>query len=152
MPASLTYQTPIGPLTVSEVDGAVVSLDWGWVVKRPKRTPILSDAMRQLDLYFSGRLRDFDLPLALHGSDFNRRVWEALRAIPWGEVASYGEVARRLGSGARAVGTACGANPISIFVPCHRVVGSGGRLGGYSGFGGLETKRFLLKLEGTVLL
>jgi methylated-DNA-[protein]-cysteine S-methyltransferase len=152
MPASLTYQTPIGPLTVSEVDGAIVSLDWGWTAKRPKRTPVLADAMRQLDLYFSKRLRDFTLPLALHGSDFNRRVWDALRAIPWGEVASYGEVARRLGSGARAVGTACGANPISIFVPCHRVVGSGGRLGGYSGFGGLETKRFLLKLEGTVLV
>ena len=152
MPASLTYRTPIGPLTVSEVDGAIVSLDWGWVAKRPERTRVLTDAMRQLDLYFAGRLHDFDLPLSLRGSDFNRRVWEALRGIPWGEVASYGEVARRLGSGARAVGTACGANPISIFVPCHRVVGSGGRLGGYSGFGGIETKRFLLKLEGTVLV
>jgi methylated-DNA-[protein]-cysteine S-methyltransferase len=101
----------------------------------------------QLSAYFAGDRRDFDLPLALHGTPFQRKVWEALAAIPFGETVGYAEIARRIGSpgSARAVGAAVGRNPVSIVVPCHRVVGSDGSLTGYGG--GLDRKRWLLDHE-----
>jgi len=110
----------------------------------------LADAARQLAAYFAGDLRTFDLPLALHGSVFQQRVWEQLRMIEYGETISYGELARRVGdaNAARAVGLANGANPIAIVVPCHRVIGADGSLTGYGG--GLERKRTLLELEGAL--
>lgn len=106
-----------------------------------------ADARAQLDAYFSGRLRRFGLPLAPHGTPFQRAVWDALLQIPYGETSGYGELAARIGrpGAARAVGMANGRNPISIVVPCHRVVGAGGALTGYAG--GLDAKRFLLDLE-----
>lgn len=106
-------------------------------------------ARRQLDEYFAGKRRRFDLPLAPAGTDFQRRVWWALLAIPYGEAISYGELARRVGKprAARAVGAANGANPIAIIIPCHRVVGASG-IGGYAG--GLDIKRHLLALEGAL--
>jgi methylated-DNA-[protein]-cysteine S-methyltransferase len=105
------------------------------------------DARRQLEEYFAGGRRDFSLTLAPAGTDFQQRVWSALRAIPYGETISYGELARRIGNprAVRAVGLANGRNPISIIVPCHRVIGADGTLTGYGG--GLERKRFLLALE-----
>ena len=108
-------------------------------------------ARGQLDEYFDGRRTDFDLPLAMEGSSFQRRVWRALQDIPYGETISYGEQARRLGPPAtpRNVGATNGRNPISIVVPCHRVVGSDGSLTGYGG--GLERKRLLLDLEAGAL-
>jgi methylated-DNA-[protein]-cysteine S-methyltransferase len=107
----------------------------------------LAETVRQLRAYFAGELRDFDLPLAPEGTAFQLRVWRELRNIPYGQTISYGELARRVGSprGSRAVGLANGANPISIVVPCHRVIGSNGRLTGYGG--GLENKERLLALE-----
>jgi methylated-DNA-[protein]-cysteine S-methyltransferase len=104
-------------------------------------------AARQLDAYFAGELTTFDLPLAPHGSQFQQRVWAALRDIPYGQTESYGELAERIGSpgGARAVGLANGKNPIGIVIPCHRVVGSDGSLTGYGG--GVDRKRALLDLE-----
>ncbi len=104
----------------------------------------------QLAEYFGGRRRVFDLPLDLRGTPFQRLVWEVMRAIPWGETLTYGEIARLIGApgAARAVGLACGANPVPIVVPCHRVVAAGG-LGGYSS--GADVKRFLLRLEGTAV-
>ncbi len=107
----------------------------------------LAEAVRQLRAYFAGELRDFDLPLAPEGTPFQLRVWRELRNIPYGQTISYGELARRVGSpnGSRAVGLANGANPISIVVPCHRVIGSNGKLTGYGG--GLENKQRLLSLE-----
>lgn len=101
----------------------------------------------QLRAYFAGELHEFDVPLAPDGSAFQRRVWDELRAIPYGTTISYGELARRVGSpgAARAVGLANGRNPLPIIVPCHRVIGSDGRLTGYGG--GVERKRFLLELE-----
>jgi len=101
----------------------------------------------QLEEYFAGRRRDFELPLALHGSEFELRVWDALRRIPYGATTSYGAVARSIGhpDGARAVGLANGRNPIAVIVPCHRVIGADGSLTGYGG--GLHRKRFLLDLE-----
>jgi methylated-DNA-[protein]-cysteine S-methyltransferase len=109
------------------------------------------DLRAQLDEYFAGRRRSFDLPVDLAGSPFQRRVWEALRAIPYGETISYGELARRVHPSAspRAVGTANGRNPVCVIVPCHRVIGADGSLTGYAG--GLERKRLLLDLESGVL-
>jgi methylated-DNA-[protein]-cysteine S-methyltransferase len=121
-----------------------------WV--RDDADPLLVAAGEQLDAYFAGRLRAFDLPLAPYGTPFQLRVWEALRAIPYGATASYGELARRIGAptASRAVGAANGRNPLSIVVPCHRVVGSKGTLTGYAG--GLERKRRLLDLESGALV
>ena len=109
---------------------------------------LLDRAEEQLAEYFAGDRRDFDLPLANDGTEFQQKVWSELRAIPYGEIASYGEIAARLGYRpvvSRAVGAANGANPIPVVVPCHRVVGSNGTLTGYAG--GLERKRILLELE-----
>jgi methylated-DNA-[protein]-cysteine S-methyltransferase len=107
----------------------------------------LREAVRQLKAYFDGDLRDFDLPLRMQGTEFQLSVWRALRDIPYGETISYGELARRIGNpkGSRAVGLANGSNPIAIIVPCHRVIGSNGKLTGYGG--GLENKEILLGLE-----
>jgi methylated-DNA-[protein]-cysteine S-methyltransferase len=109
--------------------------------------PLLGEAARQLDAYFAGRLTRFDLALAPTGSPFEQLVWTAMRAIPYGETRCYGELAAAVGSAPRAVGRACGRNPIPIVIPCHRVLARTG-LGGYSGAGGLTTKRRLLMLEG----
>ena len=105
---------------------------------------------RQLEEYFAGRRRQFDLPLDLHGTEFQKRCWQELLKIPYGETRSYADVARAIGnpSAVRAVGLANGQNPIAIIVPCHRVIGSDGSLTGYGG--GLETKRKLLELEGAL--
>jgi methylated-DNA-[protein]-cysteine S-methyltransferase len=118
---------------------------------RENPTP-LAETVRQLRAYFAGELREFDLPLAPAGTPFQLRVWRELRNIPYGQTISYGELARRVGSpkGSRAVGLANGANPISIVVPCHRVIGSSGKLTGYGG--GLENKARLLALEREHLL
>jgi methylated-DNA-[protein]-cysteine S-methyltransferase len=110
--------------------------------------PLLRRAVEQLTAYFARELREFDLPLAPEGSAFQRQVWEQLRLIQWGETASYGEIAHRLGhtnAASRAVGLANGRNPIPIVIPCHRVIGADGSLTGYAG--GLERKQLLLALE-----
>lgn len=147
----LTIPSPFGPLTLFEDAGALVALDWG-KAPAPEETPLLAEAAVRLALYFQGRLRDFDLPLAPAGSAFDQRVWDLMRAIPFGAVRTYGALARDAATSARAVGRACGMNPLPIIVPCHRVVGAGGRLTGYSGGAGIETKRALLALEGATLL
>lgn len=113
----------------------------------PRPGPLTAQACAQLTEYFAGTRRDFDLPLAPQGTDFQRRVWAALEAIPFGETRNYAEIAEQLGSkgGQRAVGAANGRNPISIVVPCHRVIGSDGRMTGYAG--GIGRKRWLLAFE-----
>jgi len=113
-------------------------------------SPVLQEAQRQFEAYFTGDLREFDVPMAARGTAFQRRIWEELTRIPYGVTASYGEIAARLGMPAgasRAVGTANGANPIAIIVPCHRVIGANRKLVGYAG--GLDRKRLLLNLEST---
>jgi len=110
--------------------------------------PLLRRAVDQLTAYFARDLKEFDLPLAPQGSDFQRKVWEQLVLIGWGETASYGEIAHRLGhtnAASRAVGLANGRNPIPIVIPCHRVIGANGSLTGYAG--GLDRKQLLLELE-----
>lgn len=142
----LALHTPIGDLTVSEQDGAIVAVDWGWGRGAETETPLLRRARDQLHAYFDGALTVFDLPLAPAGTAYRRRVWQALCAIPYGETRSYAALAAVAGGSARSIGQANGCNPIPIVIPCHRVVAST-HLGGYSGGDGLATKRFLLALE-----
>lgn len=146
----LSMHSPVGDLTISEDDGAIVSLDWGWGALQTE-TPLLREAKRQLDRYFDGDLERFDLPLRPYGTVFRKQVWDAMLRIPYGSTETYGKIAAAVGSPARAVGGACGANPVPIIIPCHRVLGANGGLGGYSGEGGTETKVFLLRLEGALL-
>ena len=147
--AHLTIPSPLGDLTIFEENGAIVAVEFGRAgLNAGKPTALLKRAARQLDDYFDGKRRAFDLPLKPAGTPFQRRVWARLAAIPNGRVETYGAIAGRLKSGARAVGTACGANPIPVLIPCHRVLGAGGRMGGYSGEGGVATKRWLLAHEG----
>jgi len=141
----LSLHTPIGEITVSEDDGAIVAVDWGWG-RDQEETSLLRRAREQLHAYFDGELMDFELTLAPFGTPYRQRVWKALQAIPFGETRTYGDVAAVAGGSPRAVGGANGANPIPIIIPCHRVVGSTG-LGGYSAADGVPTKRFLLQHE-----
>ena len=143
---SLSLQSPVGRLVLADRAGALVRLAWG-PARAHDPTPLLSEASAQLKAYFAGRLRCFDLPLAPTGTRFQHRVWAAMARIPYGETATYGELARTVDTAARAIGGACGANPIPIILPCHRVLATGGGLGGYSGAGGTETKVGLLALE-----
>ncbi len=142
--------SPIGGLRIHAMAGLITAIDFDAVKPRKERMPdaLLDEAEAQLSAYFAGELKDFDLPLASEGSEFQKKVWAELQRIPYGETASYGDIARRLGYEpviSRAVGAANGANPIPIIVPCHRVVGSNGTLTGYAG--GLERKKALLDLE-----
>lgn len=143
----LTVDSPLGPLTLTSAEGAIVALDWGRAGDCAPDS-VLEEGARQIADYFAGRRFAFDLPLAPRGTAFRQRVWAAMLAIPAGSVLTYGDVARLLGSAPRAVGGACGANPIPVIIPCHRIVGSGGAAGGYSGLGGLRTKDWLLRHEG----
>ena len=150
-----TIETPIGPVTVTVQDGAVVEIAFAAARHGAARTgaaiaedaEILETATAQLRDYFAGRRHGFTVPIALKGTPFQRRVWQAMAEIPYGRLRSYGALARQLSTAPRAVGGACGRNPIPIIVPCHRVVGETG-IGGYSGGAGLDTKRRLLRLEG----
>jgi len=150
---STVVDSPIGPLGVIASDAGLRSVVFDGRTIRPEGgSPVLDEAARQLGAYFDGELVTFDLPLELHGSDFNRRCWLALASIPYGQTVSYGEQARRLGLGndaARAVGAANGRNPLPIVLPCHRVIGADGSLTGFGG--GLHVKRFLLEHEGALL-
>ncbi len=144
--------SPLGPLTLVAVDGALGGL---YMVEQrhlpaldlPRDDRALPEVKEQLAAYWARELRDFDLPLAMVGSPFQQEVWAGLRTIPYGETWSYGELATAVGrpGASRAVGLANGRNPVSVVVPCHRVVGSGGALTGYGG--GLERKRWLLDHE-----
>jgi methylated-DNA-[protein]-cysteine S-methyltransferase len=161
-----TLSTPTGEFTVAvNLAGAVVAAVFGGHEGLPvpagattgtdardgrQARAGLVGARQQLEEYFAGQRREFDLPLAAEGSDFQKRVWATLREIPWGETRSYGEIAERLGSSPRAVGRANATNPICVIVPCHRVIGADGTLTGYAG--GMDNKRWLLELEGALAL
>ena len=144
-----SMHSPIGDLTISCEDGALVALDWGWA-RDQASDDLLERAKSQLDAYFDGKAETFDLPLAPAGTDFQHRVWTLMSSISYGEIMSYGEMAKALNSAARAVGMACGANPIPVIIPCHRVLAANG-MGGYSGEGSVETKVALLRLERVLL-
>jgi methylated-DNA-[protein]-cysteine S-methyltransferase len=148
--------SPVGELRIVENDGAITQIEFSPFRDadgRPRGDrddahPVLVEACRQLAAYFDRDLKDFDLPLSPVGSAFQQKVWAQLRGIGYGETASYGEIAGRLGmtsAASRAVGLANGRNPIPIVIPCHRVIGANGTLTGYAG--GLERKQSLLSLE-----
>jgi methylated-DNA-[protein]-cysteine S-methyltransferase len=157
-------ESPIGKLLAAETDDTlrIIRFSSGpkglagaasaeplaeWEPVSAGRPGVLRDLQQQLNAYFAGRLRDFEIPLDPQGTDFQRSVWEGLRAIPYGQSVSYGVLAERVGrpTAARAVGAANGRNPIPIVIPCHRVIGSSGKLTGFGG--GLATKQALLELE-----
>lgn len=142
---SLTVTTPVGALTLTEANGGITTVTWGGAAD--DQTVLLKDAATQIAAYFAGDLHDFDLPLAVAGSDLQRKTCAAMQAIPYGETRTYGDLARALGVPAQAIGQACGGNPIPIIIPCHRVLGATS-LGGFSGGTGIETKVALLKHEG----
>ncbi len=146
----VTCPSPLGDLTLFEEDGALVALDWG-AADGAGETPLLTKAVSQLEAYFEGELKSFDLPLNPFGTVFQKKLWAALSDIPYGQILTYGELAHKIDSGPRAIGGACGRNPIPIIIPCHRVLAAKGRMGGYSGLGELDTKQFLLRLEGALL-
>ncbi len=149
--SACAIETPIGPLTLQADESAVSAMRFG-AGGAQDASPLLDAAEAQLREYFAGARRTFDLPLAPHGTAFQQRVWTALRAIPYGETRTYGELAAAIGSpnASRAVGMANHRNPIPIIIPCHRVIGANGTLTGYAG--GLEIKRKLLALEGINIL
>jgi methylated-DNA-[protein]-cysteine S-methyltransferase len=151
--AQAVVDSPIGPLGLIASEGGLRAVLFdGRRLRSEGRSPVLAEAARQLDAYFTGELLTFDLELELHGTAFQRRCWLALASIPYGQTVSYGEQARRLGLGAdaaRAVGAANGRNPLPIVLPCHRVIGADGSLTGFGG--GLPVKRFLLEHEGALL-
>jgi methylated-DNA-[protein]-cysteine S-methyltransferase len=145
--------TPIGDLGVAVDGSGVCRVDFHGSPgpAGPGGDPVLDEALTQLRAYFAGELTDFDLPLSVTGgSPFERDVWRAIAAIPYAQMRTYGEIAADVGApdGARAVGVACNRNPLPLVVPCHRVVGAGGKLVGFGG--GLPRKRFLLALEARV--
>ncbi|HCB50766.1 MAG: cysteine methyltransferase [Anaerolineae bacterium SG8_19] len=147
------YQSPIGLIEIKVTAGAIISLEFVEEVREEERLdPIVEEAIRQLSAYFDGTRRDFDLPISPQGTDFQRLVWQHLLDIPFGQIISYQDLAKAIGKpeAIRAVGAANGQNPISIVVPCHRVLGSDGSLTGYGG--GLWRKEWLLKHEGALLL
>ncbi|WP_265443334.1 methylated-DNA--[protein]-cysteine S-methyltransferase [Flexivirga meconopsidis] len=152
----ITEPTPIGPLTLVAEDDSLVGVYMASHRHQPdvdnfgalvESDALLDEVRRQLDEYFAGDRKAFDLPLRAHGTQFQQVVWQALREIPYGETWSYGQLAAHIGrpTSSRAVGLANGRNPISIVVPCHRVIGAGGSMTGYGG--GIERKQWLLGLE-----
>lgn len=144
---TIVQNTPFGAISITEQDGAITRVTWG----RPaegEATPLLQEAARQMAAYAEGRLQEFDLPLRVEAAPFQQAVCEQIAAIPFGETRTYGQIAKSLGVSAQAVGSACGGNPIPVFIPCHRVMGANGKLTGFSGGTGVETKVALLRHEG----
>ncbi|AVQ21950.1 cysteine methyltransferase [Fusobacterium necrophorum subsp. funduliforme] len=147
----IKYISPVADLYLVEERGQLVEISFHQLEHREemeeKRTELLEEAERQLQEYFAGRLQHFDLPLHPQGTEFQKKVWKALMSIPYGETRSYGEIAKQIGKekAVRAVGGANHVNPISIVIPCHRVIGKNGSLTGYGG--GLKIKETLLTLE-----
>jgi methylated-DNA-[protein]-cysteine S-methyltransferase len=158
-----TYKSPVGEMILGSYGNTLCIANWKYgktkvriemkvakALNAPylqRSSQVIEDAKQQLDAYFSGERKVFDIPLLMLGTDFQKSVWEALLEIPYGETASYLEQAKRIGreKAVRAVASANGANAISIFIPCHRIIGSNGTLTGYAG--GLDTKQKLLELE-----
>jgi len=148
--SEITVASPLGPLLLVASAAGLRTISWGAGARQGGSSPVLLEAARQLEEYFGGARRAFDLPLDLRGTPFRLQAWRELARIPYGSTRSYGEQARRLGRphAFRAVGAANGSNPLPIVLPCHRLVGSDGRLTGYGG--GLAAKTWLLELEAEV--
>lgn len=149
MTNQILCQSPLGPLTLTASENALLSLDFGDTrTSGDTPSPILEQAVRELAEYFAGTRKDFTIPLSPAGTPFQQKVWAALLTIPYGRTASYGEIAAKINKpgGAVAVGQANSRNPIPILIPCHRVIGADGKLVGYTG--GMHIKEALLAIEG----
>jgi methylated-DNA-[protein]-cysteine S-methyltransferase len=153
-PITTSVDSPVGTLTLTASDGYLTGMSMNGQRHAPEPAPDsrvdpawFAEIVGQLDAYFAGALTQFDIPVKLDGTEFQRRVWSQLQAIPYGETISYGELARRVGNpkASRAVGLANGRNPVAVIVPCHRVIGAEGKLTGYGG--GLDRKTWLLEHE-----
>ncbi len=131
---------------MTETGGSITHVTWETVAG--SENSVLDAALEQLAAYARGELQEFDLPLYVEGPPLVQAVCEEMRKIPYGQTRSYGDIAKAVGASAQAVGQACGRNPIPVIIPCHRVVGAGGKLVGFSGAGGVETKLALLRHEG----
>lgn len=150
-----TYDSILGSLTIVEENNCITNL---YINETPngieftsKETPLIREAIKQLNEYFQGKEKSFELPLAPAGTEFQKNVWNALLKIPYGDTCSYSDIAKAIGNpkGCRAIGLANGRNPIPIIIPCHRVIGKNGSLVGYTG--GLDIKIKLLSIEGVIL-
>ncbi|HEY1722597.1 MAG TPA: methylated-DNA--[protein]-cysteine S-methyltransferase [Magnetospirillaceae bacterium] len=145
----ISFDTPLGDYTVFEESGAIVVIESGRAAGG-KPTRLLNRTRKQIDEYFDRKRKRFEIPIAPPGTPYQVKVWNAIIRIPYGQTRSYGDIAHDTDSGPRAVGTACRECPISILIPCHRVIGAGGRIGGWSSISGLDGKRALLRLEGAL--
>ncbi len=146
----LSMRSPVGDLTLFADDHAIRVVEFG---RGPEGddSPLLKEAASQLHAYFKGELKKFDLPLDPDGTDFQKSVWKLMLEIPFGHTRSYGALAKDLNSAPRAVGGACGKNPIPIIIPCHRILAANNAVGGFSGGTGTDTKLILLRLEGAAV-
>ncbi|MDR1173711.1 MAG: methylated-DNA--[protein]-cysteine S-methyltransferase [Puniceicoccales bacterium] len=145
---TISCGTDVGPLTIAAEGNHIVGIDFGETSSANcVNVPIIDEAFRQLSEYFAGKRKIFNLPLKLFGTDFQKSAWEALLKISYGQTATYGDIAKMIGKrkAYRAVGMACHRNPISIVIPCHRILGANGNLTGYGG--GISVKSWLLELE-----
>lgn len=146
-----TVDISFGLLTLTQTGDALTAVDWGRA-RQEDETDLLRAAAAQLVDYAAGMRTTFDIPLDVQGSALQKAVCAAMLRIPFGETTTYGEIAKEVGASAQAVGQACGGNPMPIVIPCHRVMGAGGKLTGFSGAGGVETKVALLRHEGAASL
>jgi methylated-DNA-[protein]-cysteine S-methyltransferase len=151
--ASISFDSPIGAITVESTGEKITGLVIGQRSPDFGSSKVLREAKKQLTAYFAGKLSKFDLPVELHGTEFQKAVYKQIAKIGFGKTVSYADIAAKLGKplASRAVGGAVGSNPVPIIVGCHRVLGASGRITGYSGGEGLPTKRLLLKLEGIAI-
>lgn len=147
---SIHIQSPFGSLSVFESKGQITSLEWGDKTQG-KLSDVLMEARDQLEGYFNGKLKDFNLPLKISGSAFQKNVCLLILQIPFSKTWTYSDIAKKLNSSARPVGGACGRNTIPIIIPCHRVLGMNKKMTGFSGSGGIKTKEALLNHEGWLL-
>jgi len=149
--AKLTFDSPVGAITLLAKDNKVVFLSMGSDVSADfGKASVLNDAKKQLQEYFKGQSTELSFPVSLGGTKFQKSVWDEIAKIGFGEVTTYAEIAKKIGNpkAVRAVGGAVGSNPVPLIVGCHRVVGASGKITGYSGGDGIPTKRWLLALEG----
>lgn len=147
--ASISFDSPIGAITIESRNEKIISLVMGHRSPDFGSSKILKEAKRQVQAYLSGKLTKFDLPMQLEGTEFQKSVWKVIARTGFGKTVTYGEIGQKIGKplAARAIGGAVGANPIPLIVGCHRVLGSAGKITGYSGGDGIPTKEFLLDLE-----
>lgn len=146
---TISFETEIGPITIKEEDGALVSVLFSFTPDE-NPSPLLLEAKRQVLEYMNDERKVFNLPLSFHGSEFQRKVWKAINEIPYGETRCYGDLAKAIETkGFQAVGSTCGRNPLPLIVPCHRVIAKDGTIGGFSA--PMAIKKHLLKKEGALV-